>query len=135
MNIKRGSWAVLAVFIFTMVWGGFYHLVLLKGADLEIRQLYRPDMAGKMWLSVFGVLGISILFVIGYSLCSRRGTLLEGMAYGVCFSVLAFLLVDLNQYILYPIPFMLILKWYIGGLIEFIVNGLLVSLLYPVRKG
>ena len=134
MNIKRGSLAVLACYAFTMIWGGFYHLILLKGADLEIRHLYRPDLGEKMWLSFLGVLGISILFVVGYSLCARKGTILEGIVYGVCFTILAFLLTDLNQYILYPIPALLIFKWAIGGLIEFVVNGAVVASMLAIKK-
>lgn len=134
MTTRRVPLAVLAVFGFTMVWGTFYHLVLLRGADQAMVHLYRPDLSGRMWLSVFGVLGISAFFVAGYRLAAKRGTLLEGLAYGVCFSILAGLLVDLNQYVLYPVPGVLALKWYAGGLVEFAVNGVLVSLIHPCRR-
>ena len=134
MNIKRSILSILAIFVFTLAWGAFYHLFLLQGADLEIKQLYRPDINEKMWLSILGVLGVAIFFVLGYRLCAKKGTIAEGIVYGVAFSVLAALLVDLNQYVLYPIPALLILKWYIGGLVEFAVNGVLVSLIYPIKK-
>ncbi len=134
MNIKRGLLASLAIYVFTILWSGFYHLILLKGSELEIKHLYRPDISEKMWLSLLGALGISILFVIGYSLCARKGTIVEGIIYGVCFSILAGLLVDLNQYVLYPIPASLVIKWYIGGLVEFAIDGLLVSIIYPVKR-
>lgn len=134
MNIRRGTLALLAVFGFTMVWGLLYHLVLLKDADQQIRQLYRPDLNEKMWLSVLGVLGISAFFIIGYRLCTRTGTVTEGVIFGICFSALAALLVDLNQYVLYPIPALLAIKWFIGGLVEFAVNGALASIIYPTRK-
>lgn len=129
MTVKRVLCAILATFTFTMIWGSFYHLFLLRNADLEIQHLYRTDLSGKMWLSILGVLGISVLFVLAYRLCARRGTLAEGFLFGICFSVLAGLLVDLNQYVLYPIPAVLIIKWYVGGLVEFAVNGVLVSLI------
>jgi len=133
LNVRRAVSAILAVSAFTIIWGIFYHLVLLQGADQEIQHLYRPDMADKMWLSILGVFGISCFFVAGYRLAARRGTVIEGMLYGVCFSVLAALLVDLNQYVLYPIPGMLAIKWYLGGFVEFGVDGLLVSLIYPCK--
>ncbi len=132
---RRAVLAVLAVFVFTMAWGTFYHLVLLRGADEAIRHLYRPDLSARMWLSVLGVLGISGFFVAGYRLAARRGTVGEGLAYGVGFCILAGLLVDLNQYVLYPIPGALVLKWFFGGLVEFAANGVLVSLICPVGKG
>lgn len=134
MNTKRAFLAFSAVLGFTMVWGLIYHVLLLKNADQQIRQLYRFDLNDKMWLSVLGVLGISAFFVAGYRLCTRRGTIVEGIIFGTCFSVLAGLLVDLNQYVLYPIPALLVIKWYIGGLVEFAVNGALVSMIYPTRN-
>lgn len=134
MNLKRTACAVLATFMTTMVWGVFYHLVLMKDADLEIRHLYRPDMSDKMWLSTLGVLGICIFFVLGYVLCARKGTVREGMIYGLCFGVLGILLVDVNQYVLYPIPGLLILKWAFGGLVEFVLNGIWASLICGTVK-
>src|SRR3972149_2834891 len=104
MNIKRGLLATATIYVFTLLWNGFYHLILLKGAELEeIKHLCRPDISEKIWLSLIGTLGISFLFVIGYSLCARKGTIVEGIIYGVCFSILAGVLVGVNLYILYPI--------------------------------
>ena len=134
MNVKRVTLAVVATFLTTMVWGAFYHLVLLKDSDLEIRHLYRADMSDKMWLSILGVLGICIFFVVGYALCARKGTVWEGMLYGLCFSVLGILLVDVNQYVLYPIPGLLILKWAFGGLVEFLLNGIWASIICGAGK-
>jgi hypothetical protein len=133
-EVRRQALAVLAVFAFTLAWTALYHLVLLEGADLEIRPLYRPDMNGKIWLSLLGALAVSALFVAGYRLSARRGTLAEGLVYGLGFALLAGLLVDLNQYVLYPIPAALAAKWFLGGVVEFAVGGVLVGLICPVRR-
>lgn len=133
-GVRRQALAVLAVFAFTVAWTALYHLVLLEGADLEIQQLYRPDMGQKVWLSLLGTMGVSALFVAGYRLCARRGTVAEGLAYGLAFAVLAGLLVDLNQYVLYPIPAALAAEWFVGGLVEFAVGGVLAGLICPVRR-
>lgn len=134
MNLRRMALAVAVTFVTSLAWGSVYHLVLLKEADATIRHLTRPDMADKMGLSLLGLLGICAFFVAGYALCARRGTVLEGLAYGLGFAALASLLVDLNQYVLYPIPGALILKWTLGGLVEFLLNGVWVSLIVPVGK-
>lgn len=49
------------------------------------------------------------------------------------FALLAGVLVDLNQYVMYPIPASLIAKWFVFGLIEFCVYGALATLLYPIK--
>jgi uncharacterized membrane protein YhfC len=132
MNLRRMMLAVAVTFVTSLAWSALYHLVLLRDADAAIRHLYRPDMADKMGLSLLGLLGVCAFFVAGYALCARRGTVLEGLAYGLGFAVLASLLVDLNQYVLYPVPGALILKWTLGGLVEFLLNGVWVSLIVPV---
>jgi len=41
------------------------------------------------------------------------------------------LLVDLNQYVLFPIPAVVAAQWFLGGLIEFSLYGIIASRLYP----
>jgi hypothetical protein len=62
------------------------------------------------------------------------GSLREGVVYGVFFALLTGVLVDLNQYILYPIPGWLAFLWFLGGLGEFIVYGIIARKLYPVLE-
>ena len=50
--------------------------------------------------------------------------------YGISFGVLAVLLVDVNQYILYPLSLSIVIKWMIFGILEFTLYGFLVSMIY-----
>lgn len=135
MSIKRFLLASLAVFAVGMVWGGFVHLVLLREANAAIAHLMRPDLAGKVWMSILASAGFALLFVLGYSRFARRGTVGEGIVYGAFFAAVAGLLVDVNQYVLYPIPGWLACTWSLAGLVEFGLYGALVSWLYPVTSG
>ena len=76
----------------------------------------RPDLAGKMWMSVVASVGFALLFVLGYSRFARRGTVGEGIVYGAFFAAVAGLLVDVNQYVLYPIPGTLACTWFLAGI-------------------
>jgi hypothetical protein len=58
---------------------------------------------------------------------ARTGTMREGLGYGLYFALLAGLLVDLNQYVLFPIPGAVAALWFLGGLAEFSLYGMLVS--------
>jgi hypothetical protein len=58
----------------------------------------------------------------------------EGIVYGLFFAAVAGLLVDVNQYVLYPIPGSLAWTWFAGGVVEFCLYGALVSWLYPVAR-
>jgi hypothetical protein len=134
MNIKRFLVACMTIFAVGMVWGGVLHLVVLREANSAIAHLLRPGMADKMWMSVVAMAGVVCLFVLGYGRFARKGTGGEGIVYGLFFAAVAGLLVDVNQYVLYPIPGSLALTWFIGGVVEFSLYGTLVAWLYPVAR-
>lgn len=134
MNIKRFLFASLVIFAVGMAWGGLLHLVVLRSANAAIAASLRPDMAAKMWMSVVASAGFAMTFVLGYGRFARKGTVAEGIVYGLFFAAVAGLLVDVNQYVLYPIPGSLAFKWFVGGLVEFGLYGALVTKLYPVAR-
>ncbi len=133
MYVKRFALTCLVLFALALVWNGVVHLVLLREADAAVAQLYRPDLADRMWLSLVLTAAIVVLFVWGYDRFARTGTIREAVGYGAFFAAVAGVLVDLNQYVLYPIPGWLAWLWFIGGLAEFILYGIVVSRLYSWR--
>lgn len=133
MRVKRYLLACLVLFVVALVWNALLHLVLLREVDGAVRHLLRPDFAAKAWLSLLGTTGLIGLFVAGYGRFARSGSIGESVCYGVLFAVLAGILVDLNQYVLYPIPVWVAAVWFLGGLVEFTVYALLVRVLYPAQ--
>jgi len=134
MSIKRFLLVSLAIFAVGMVWGGLVHLVVLREANAAIAHLLRPDMAGKMWMSIVASAGFALLFVLGYGRFARKGTVGEGVLYGLFFAAVAGLLVDVNQYVLYPIPGSLACTWFAAGAVEFSLYGALVAWLHPIGR-
>ena len=134
MNTKRFLLASATIFVVGVLWGVLIHLVLLREANAAIAHILRPDAAGKMWLSVIAMAGFVCLFVVGYGRFARKGTLGEGILYGLFFAAVAGLLVDVNQYVLYPIPGALAWTWFAAGAVEFGLYGALVSWLCPVAR-
>jgi hypothetical protein len=132
MKVKRFLLASLVIFGAAMVWNGLLHLVVLRGANAAIAHLIRPDIADRKWLSIVATALLVCLFVLGYGRFARNGTLGEGVVYGLSFAAVAGLLVDVNQYVLYPIPGSLVARWFAAGVIEFALYGVLVSVLFPV---
>jgi hypothetical protein len=39
-----------------------------------------------------------------------------------------------NQYAVYPVPFTLALQWFIYGMIEFVICGLIAAMIYKPKK-
>jgi hypothetical protein len=129
----RGKFG-LAAFVLCVValaWNAFVHLVVLRAADASVRHLWRSDLGGTMWLSLLLTAGVVVLFTWGYSRFARDGSLREGLVYGVFFALVAGFLVDLNQYVLYPIPARVALSWFAAGVLEFSLYGALLTRLLP----
>jgi hypothetical protein len=120
----------IIIFLFAVLWNGFIHLIVLKSANSLIESLHRPDFADKMWLSLIVTFFISVLYSISYLRWRKDGSLKETIAHSLFFAVLIGIVVDLNQYILYPIPFMLVMQWFLFGILEFIIYGIIVWRVY-----
>jgi len=130
MDLRRFFIAVLAIFIFAIVWNGLVHMVILK--ELAIEKVARPAAERNMALGLLLTFGVAVLFVYSYALFVHTPGIRRALGHGVFFAVMAGLLVDLNQFFLYPVPGSLAVAWFLFGFIEFCVYGVLVSWLYPV---
>jgi hypothetical protein len=133
MRTKRFLLTCGVLLIVAIAWNAFVHLVLLRAANASVQHLRRPDLAEKAWLSLLLTAAIVIAFVWGYGRIARSGSWREGVGYGLFFALLAGLLVDLNQYVLFPIPAVVAMQWFLGGLVEFSLYGIIAARMYPPR--
>jgi hypothetical protein len=129
MRPTRFALAVGILFVLSLVWNGLVHLVILRKANEAVQHLRRTDLPGGMGWSLLLTGLVSVLFVWGYVRTARSGTLREGLGYGLFIGLLVALLVDVNQFVLYPLPASLVLKWFAGGVLEFTFYGAVVSLI------
>lgn len=130
MNVRRFSLAALAIFLFALLWNALVHLVILREANTALAAIARAGSERSLALSLLQTAGLSVVFVLSYVWSRHAGTLKGGLAHGALFGVLAGLLVDLNQYILYPVPGSLAATWFAFGFVEFCIYGMLAASLY-----
>lgn len=116
--------------IFTFLWNALVHLVILRYDNKSIELIHRSDMTDKLWISIIVTIFIALLFTISYLKWRKTGTTLETIIHSLFFAVLMGIVVDLNQYVQYVILFSLIVKWFIFGIAEFILYGLILNFLY-----
>ncbi len=126
MRLRRFLLACAVLFVVALAWDGALHLVLLREAEAAVRPLYRSDLADRTWLSLVAAAAVVVLFVLGYRRFARVGSVREAAGYGLFFALVAGVLVDLNQYVLLPLPGRLACLWFLGGLVEFTLYGLIV---------
>ena len=103
-KIRLLAAAVLS-FVFSVLYNGLVHLVILGSANRQVEALRRADFSSKMWISLPATLATTFLFTAIYAFFDSEKNARTGLLYGLCFGVLIAIMVDLNQYVLYPLPF------------------------------
>lgn len=134
MNLKRLVITSGAIFLFALLWNGLVHLVILAEANSALRPITRPAAERSLGLALFITATLAFLFAWSYARFARPGGMKAGLLHGLFFALLAGILVDLNQYLMYPLPASLAAKWFVFGAIEFCVYGLLAAWLYPIKR-
>lgn len=119
--------ATVVLSIFALLWNGFIHLVVLADANKAIESIHRQDMADKMWISIIITICIVVLFIISFLKWRKTGSVLETIGHSLFFATLMIVVVDLNQYVQYEIPFSLVILWSLFGAIEFVIYGLILN--------
>lgn len=115
----------IILFVFALIWNAMVHLVILKKQNDALSAIHRADLNDKMWISILVTISICLLFTISYLRWKKNGTIGETLVHSLLFASLMAIIVDLNQYVLYNIPFSTILLWTLFGFCEFIIYGMI----------
>jgi len=130
MNTKRFILAAIAVFITLQVTDYIIHNLILSGKYEALMNIWRADMMDKMWVMQLASLFFSFMFVYIFTKNYEGNGVGEGIRYGLLIGLLMAVLGNLSQYAVYPLPFSLVLQWFIYGMIQFILAGAVASLVY-----
>lgn len=134
MNLKRFIAAVISVFFTFMALDFIIHNIILMDEYASLKNLWRPDMQSLLWMMpvitfIMSIL-VTSLFIRGYQ---ERG-IMEGLNFGILVGLMTNGLGAFSQYWMYPVPLSLAVKWFVFGLIEFIIAGIILSLVYRKRE-
>jgi hypothetical protein len=132
MNWTKFLIAFIAAFIFLFAYDWVLHGILLQKNYLETAILWRTEADFKTHfpLLILGqvviVFFFTLIFVRGFG---SGGGAAGGFRYGILFGLLH-IGANLIRYAVEPLTSTLLVKWSIGGLIEFAIAGLIVGALY-----
>ena len=130
MNVKRYITASLAVFVAALVLDFVIHGVILRGAYEATKSVWRPDMESKMWIfwlvNFIAAFPFTYIFVRGYE---GKG-IPEGVRFGAIIGVYVSVPMAYGMYVMLAVPYSLALQWFLYGMIETILLGIVAALVY-----
>jgi len=135
MNVKRFLLAVLAVFVVFELMDFVIHTYILNEAYESLMHIWRPDMTQYMWVMYITALFWSFIFVYIFTRGYEGKGWIEGLRYGLVIGLLIQVVGVFNQWVIYPLPIWLVIQWLIFGLIEFMICGIVASLIYKPKAG
>jgi hypothetical protein len=130
MNVKRFIWGSIAVFFAFEVIDAIVHGVILKKTYEALAPIWRPDMMSLSWIFHVGALILAFLFTYIFIKGYENKGLAEGVRYGIVIGLFANIPYGFYEYAMYPLPLSLCLQWFVYGMVEFIICGIIVAGIY-----
>ena len=124
---KKVMMGALRVFVWMAVWEAIVNMGLLSEDYMATAQLWRPQAEMKIYIFyiiyVFVAYFLSTIFSKGYE---GKGTA-EGVRFGLYVGLLMAVPMAYGTYAVMPIPYALALKWFVFGLIEYVVSVVILA--------
>jgi len=135
MNWKNFFITFIVIYILGGLLNFLIHGVLMTETYQLLSEVWRPDMNRLMWLQWVTPLFLTFFFIYVYAKGREGKGVMEGLRYGLIIWAFFSIPTIYGQYMVYPLPYSLVLKWLISDLVVFVIMGIAVSLLYkPAEK-
>ena len=130
MNWKKLLLAFIAVYVVGSVYGYVVHGVILDETYQALSEIWRPDMDSLMWVQMVTALFFCFFFVYVFAKGYEGKGIMEGVRFGLV--IWAFFAIPsiYGQYMIYPLPYSLVLKWLFSELIALVLYGIITALIY-----
>lgn len=130
MNWKRFVMASLSVFVVIQAIDYIADVVFLDRDYESLQSLWRPDTASKLWVTYLMALLVSFLFTYIFVKGREGKGIPEGVRFGVVIWLFTVLPVYHTMWAFFPIPYILVFRWTLFGLLQTLVAGILTAAIY-----
>jgi hypothetical protein len=133
MDAKKLIWAALLAFVILFVAGFLVHSVWLGDTYRQMRDSgfsFRPleVMNHKLWIIFVSDFLYSLLFAWVYARgMEQKPWLGQGIRFGIVATLFTVVPSALNDYVVYNLPYKLVLVWMAAGLVTLILMALSVA--------
>jgi hypothetical protein len=124
----------IVVFVVFQALNYVIHNLILMNAYAALADVWRTDMMRQMWIIYATSLVFSFLFVHIYRKGYEGKGIAEGIRYGLLIGLLMNVMGMFGQYAVYPIPFSLVIQWFVFGVIQIVICGIVAAALYKPSK-
>jgi hypothetical protein len=120
----------VVVFVLMEIMMFLIHGVILASAYQATQSVWRPDMQSLMWiyqvLAAIGAFFLTLVFSKGYE---GKGVM-EGVRYGLYIGIWMSSGMAYGSYAMINIPYSLALQWFLYGVIEYIIYGVVLAMVF-----
>jgi hypothetical protein len=101
----------------------------------EVSKIMRPEseMNSMMWIYYVVYIIQAFFFAFIFSKGYEGKGIMEGVRYGLYMGLLMATPMAYASYAMYPMPYSLALQWFIYGMIQYIILGILIALVYEKK--
>ena len=128
--MKKVLLGFVVVFVVLVLLDLLVHSVLLAGAYESMQNVWRPDMAQKMWILYIVKLFVAFFFSFIFSKGYENKGIMEGVRYGFYMGLLLAVPYAYGSYASFAIPYSVALQWFIYALIEYLIAGVALALVF-----
>jgi hypothetical protein len=132
--MKKVLIGFVVVFVAMIILSFIVDGLILRSTYESVQNVWRPDMQSKMWiyyvLMVVGAFFFSFIFSKGYE---GKG-ILEGVRYGLYIGIWLSINMAYGSYAMIAIPYSLALQWFIYGVIEYVIYGMLLAFVFGRKQ-
>ena len=138
MNTKKLLITFVVVYVLLEVMSYLIHGVILSSTYMseEVKTAFRPEteMNSNMWIVFVTDLIWSFFFVFFFAKGYEGRGIMEGLRFGFYIGLFWALVSSYQTYAFVPMPYSLALKWFIWGMIEMLILGVVAAVLYKPKE-
>jgi hypothetical protein len=120
----------VAVFVALVAMDFVINTMLMKEDYAATAALWRPEAEMKIWIFQLVAAFVAFFFTLIFSKGYEGKGILEGVRYGFFVGMMMAVPMAYGSYGAMPISYGFALKWFIFGMIEYIVGGVILAAIY-----
>ncbi len=123
----------VVVFILMVICSFIVNMWILGSTYESLKTLWRPDMQSKMWIFYLVMLFQAFFFSFIFSKGYEGKGIAEGVRYGLYIGIWMSVGMAYASYAMIAIPYSLALQWFIYGVIEYVIYGIALALVFKKK--